>query len=419
MLATVFAEHFGIRPSYAHAVQVGGATGLAMTMLAHQLVDAGVARHVLVVGGENRLTGQSRDASILALAQVGHPDYEVTLGPTIPAYYGLVASRYMHEYGVTQEDLAEFAVLMRAHAWTHPGAQFHEPITVADVMASKPVAMPLKLLDCCPVSDGGAAFVVSREPTSATGIRVRGCAQAHTHQHVTAAPALSELGAEISIAKAKSASGLAIADVRYAAVYDSFTITLGDAAGRPRPCRTRRGGGAGRAGHFSRDGAMPLNTHGGLLSYGHCGVGGAMAHLVETHLQMTGRAGPSSGPRRLDRAAARRRRRAVVACQHVPGAGAMSDKLADWTKGAEAIVYQYCAACGAVQYFHRSFCAACGAPNPVEKRASGAGKVYATSLVCRAATPETRAHVPYNIVLVDTVEGFRMMAHGDNRSRHR
>ncbi len=163
MLATVFAEHFGIRPSYAHAVQVGGATGLAMTMLAHHLVDAGVAKHVLVVGGENRLTGQSRDASIQALAQVGHPDYEVPLGPTIPAYYGLVASRYMHEYGVTQEDLAEFAVLMRKHALTHPGAQFHDPITVADVMASKPVAMPLKLLDCCPVSDGGAAFVVSRE----------------------------------------------------------------------------------------------------------------------------------------------------------------------------------------------------------------------------------------------------------------
>ena len=137
MLATVFAEHFGIRPTYAHAVQVGGATGLAMTMLAHHLVEAGVVRHVLVVSGENRLTGQSRDASILALAQVGHPDYEGPLGPTIPAYYGLVASRYMHEYGVTEEDLAEFAVLMRKHAVTHPGAQFHDPITVTDVMESK------------------------------------------------------------------------------------------------------------------------------------------------------------------------------------------------------------------------------------------------------------------------------------------
>src|SRR5215467_2401286 len=170
MLATVFAEHFGIRPAYAHALQVGGATGLAMTMLAHHLVEAGVARHVLVVGGENRLTGQSRDASIVALAQVGHPDYEVPLGPTIPAYYGLVASRYMHEYGVTEEDLAEFAVLMRKAALTHPGAQFHEPISVADVMASKSIASPLKLLDCCPVSDGGAAFVISRAPTGDLGI---------------------------------------------------------------------------------------------------------------------------------------------------------------------------------------------------------------------------------------------------------
>jgi uncharacterized protein len=90
------------------------------------------------------------------------------------------------------------------------------------------------------------------------------------------------------------------------------------------------------------------------------------------------------------------------------------DKLADWTKGEAAIVYQSCGACGKVQYFRRRFCATCGAPDPVEIRASGTGTVYATSLVCRAATPETRAHVPYNIVLVDTAEGFRMMAHGDN-----
>ena len=92
----------------------------------------------------------------------------------------------------------------------------------------------------------------------------------------------------------------------------------------------------------------------------------------------------------------------------------MSEKPADWTTGTEAIVYQSCAGCGALQYFRRSFCVACGAKDPVQKRASGTGTVYATSLVCRAATPETRAHVPYNIVLVDASEGFRLMAHGDN-----
>jgi uncharacterized protein len=92
----------------------------------------------------------------------------------------------------------------------------------------------------------------------------------------------------------------------------------------------------------------------------------------------------------------------------------MTERLADWTKGAEAIVYQTCNTCGKIQYFHRSFCAACGATDLIEKSASGKATVYATSLVCRAATPETRAHVPYNMLLVDTVEGFRMMAHGDN-----
>jgi uncharacterized OB-fold protein len=91
-----------------------------------------------------------------------------------------------------------------------------------------------------------------------------------------------------------------------------------------------------------------------------------------------------------------------------------AEPIADWTKGAEAIVYQFCAACGSRQYFRRGFCAVCGAPGPVDKRAGGEGVVYATSLVVRAATPEARAHAPYNIVLVDTVEGFRMMAHGDH-----
>jgi uncharacterized OB-fold protein len=89
-------------------------------------------------------------------------------------------------------------------------------------------------------------------------------------------------------------------------------------------------------------------------------------------------------------------------------------KPADWTRGVEAILYQSCGACGKPQYFRRGFCAACGSTGLAEKRASGKGAVYATSIVMRAATPETRAHVPYAIVLVDTDEGFRMMAHGAN-----
>jgi uncharacterized OB-fold protein len=89
-------------------------------------------------------------------------------------------------------------------------------------------------------------------------------------------------------------------------------------------------------------------------------------------------------------------------------------KPADWTTGHEAILYEACSSCGKVQYFRRGFCAACGGTEITEKRASGKGTIYATSIVTRAATAETRAHVPYNIVLVDTEEGFRMMAHGAN-----
>jgi uncharacterized protein len=91
----------------------------------------------------------------------------------------------------------------------------------------------------------------------------------------------------------------------------------------------------------------------------------------------------------------------------------MSERITDWTRGEQAITHQACVSCGHVQYFHRAFCAACGVSDPSQQRASGEGRVYATSLVCRAATPETRAHVPYNILLVDCAEGFRMMAHGE------
>jgi acetyl-CoA acetyltransferase len=291
MLATVFAEHFGLKPSYAHAIQLGGATGFGLVMLAHLLVDAGAAQRILVVAGENRLTGQSRDSAIRTLAQVGHPAYEVPLGPTIPAYYGLVASRYMHEFGSTEADFAELAVLMRANASRTPGAQLRDPITVEDVLASKPIATPLKLMDCCPVSDGGAAFVIEREDDGRPGARIIGAAQAHMHQHVTAAASLTEFGAGDCTDRAMKQARVTLPDIRYAGIYDSFTITLTilleEIGLAPR-------GGAGRLareGHFSPDGAMPLNTHGGLLSYGHCGVGGAMAHVVETVRQMRGEAG--------------------------------------------------------------------------------------------------------------------------------
>ncbi|PIK73622.1 thiolase, partial [Methylobacterium frigidaeris] len=99
-------------------------------------------------------------------------------------------------------------------------------------------------------------------------------------------------GARDSAGRALAQGGVALADIRYAAIYDSFTITLAILLEEIGLAPRGAAGRLAREGHFSPEGAMPLNTHGGLLSYGHCGVGGAMAHLAETVRQMRGEAGP-------------------------------------------------------------------------------------------------------------------------------
>lgn len=289
MLATLFAESYGLQPSYCHALQAGGATGFAMLMLAHRLVDAGQCRNILVVAGENRLSGQSRDAAIKTLAQVGHADYELPFGPTVPAYYALVASRYLHEFDVAPADLAELAVLMRGNAARHPRAHLRTPITVADVQASKMIASPLRLLDCCPVSDGAVALVVSRQARP-VGVRVRGAGQAHLHQHVSQMRSVSAVGAGQAAQRAFQEAGLRASDIDYLAIYDSFTITLAILLEETGFAARAEAGVMARAGVFSPTGRLPLNTHGGLLSFGHCGVAGGMAHIAEAWLQLSGQA---------------------------------------------------------------------------------------------------------------------------------
>jgi acetyl-CoA acetyltransferase len=296
MLSTLFCERFALQPAYAHSLQLGGASGAAMLMLARELVRSGRCRNVLVVAGENRLTGQSRDSSIQTLAQVGDADYEVPNGASVPAYYGLLASQYMHQTGVTDSDLAEFAVLMRSNAVQHPDAHLRTPITLADVLASKPIAEPLKLLDCCPISDGAMALVVSADADSDAAIVMTGTGQAHRHQHLTAMADVLQCGAAQAAAQAFAEAGLGVADVDYLGVYDSFTITLvmllEEIGFAPRAGAAQRA----RHGDFGPTGVLPLNTHRGLLSFGHCGVAGGMGHAVEAWRQMTGRAGARQIP---------------------------------------------------------------------------------------------------------------------------
>lgn len=297
MLATLFAEHFGLRPRCAQALQLGGATGCALLMLAAQLVAGGAARRVLVVAGENRLSGQGRDAALQTLAQVGHAEHEVPLGATVPAYYALLASHRMQLHGHTEADFAELAVAMRRHAAAHEGAHHRTPITLDEVLASRPVATPLKLLDCCPVSDGGCAFVVSAAREGPHALRIGGCAQHHNAQHLSALASLDDVGAGACAARALAQAGRRLDEIEYAALYDSFTVTLAILLEEIGLAPRGRSGLLARDGHYARDGRLPLNLHGGLLSYGHCGVAGAMAHVAEAHRQMSGRAGARQVPR--------------------------------------------------------------------------------------------------------------------------
>lgn len=293
MLASVFCEYFGIQPAYSAAIHAGGATGCLMVQQAAALVEAGVCRHVLVVAGDNRLTGLSRDGAVATLAEVGHPQFERPFGVTIPALYGLVAQAYMHEYGTTPEHLAAMAVNSRTHAARHPKAQMRTPITIADILASRFIAEPLRLLDCCLISDGGAALVISagdagrdtRHP-----ITVRGAGQKNTHEHLVAAPSLTSFGCRDSARQAFERAGVTPADIDVAEIYDSFTITLLVELESIGFFEKGEAGPAALAGALDLGGRLPCNTHGGLMSYAHSGAAGGLFHVVEAVRQLRGEA---------------------------------------------------------------------------------------------------------------------------------
>ncbi|WP_424138793.1 thiolase family protein [Roseomonas chloroacetimidivorans] len=300
MLASVFCEYFGVQPAYSAAIQAGGATGCIMMMQAAALVEAGICRHVLVVAGDNRLTGLSRDRAVAALSEVGHPQFERPFGVTVPALYALVARAYMHEYGATPEHLAAMAVASRTHAVRNPKAQMRAPITVADVLASRPIAEPLRLLDCCLISDGGAALVVSAPDaawdTARRPVTLLGTGQKNTHEHLVAAPSLTDFGCRESAAQAFARAGVKPADINVAEIYDSFTVTLLVELESIGFFEKGEAGPAALAGALDLGGRLPCNTHGGLMSYAHSGAAGGLFHVVEAVRQLRGEAAARQVP---------------------------------------------------------------------------------------------------------------------------
>jgi acetyl-CoA acetyltransferase len=294
MLSSVFSEYVGLQPNYSASISAGGATACLMVMTARALVENGTCRHVLLVTGDNRLTGMPPGGAVAALAHFGHPQFEMPYGMTIPACYALVAQRYMFEYGITREQLAAVAVHQRRYAGLHPGAHLKNPITIKEVSTSRLIASPLRLLDCAPVSDGGAAVVVSAPeyvPRQNRIVFILGAGQKHTHEHITAAPSLIEFGCRESAGIAFKQARVSPPEIDVAEIYDSFTITLLIELESMGFFPKGEAGAAAASGELGLKGNLPCNTHGGLLSYGHPGAPGGMFHIVEAVSQLRAEAG--------------------------------------------------------------------------------------------------------------------------------
>ncbi|AJE49201.1 thiolase C-terminal domain-containing protein [Celeribacter indicus] len=295
MLGSVLAEYLGISPKYGGSLVVGGASPTAMLHHAAQAVSTGAAEVVLVCAGENRATGMSRDDAVSALSAVGHPYFEAPYGIGIPSLYAMVATAYMERYGTKREEMAAVSVTFRDNALKHPNAQMKTPLTLDEVIASKPISDPLCMYDCCLISDAGGAFVVTT-PERAKDLPGRevylaGIGEAHTHEHLTSAPSLTEFGAEISGRTAYGMAGLGPEDMDLAMLYDCFSIVpiieMEELGLAPRG----EGGARFAEGQARIGGRLPVNTHGGMLSHAHAGAVGGLMAIVEAVRQLRGEAG--------------------------------------------------------------------------------------------------------------------------------
>ena len=292
MLGSSLCEYTGLQPTLCASMVAGGASPGIMLRHAAQAIAMGTAETVLICAGENRATGLGRDAAVAVLAAVGHPQFEQISGGSIPGFYAMVARRHMHEYGTTREQLASVAVNTRAHAVLHPNAQMKKPITLEDVMASKPIAEPLRMLDCCLISDAAGAFVVT-SAERARDLRMNpvyllGIGEKHTHEHIMCAPSLTHFGTAESGRIAYEMAEVGPNDIDVAELYDCFTIVPIIELEELGLAERGAGGAFFEQGHARIGGKLPINTHGGMLSHAHAGAAGGLFGIVEAVRQLRG-----------------------------------------------------------------------------------------------------------------------------------
>lgn len=290
------AEDLGLTPVFAETINAGGATHGLMVQRAALAVAAGRAHGVLCVAAGT--FPKVRDGGAEANARMAcHPDFDFLYGPFIVPLYAQAATRHMHEFGTTKEQLAKVAVATRAWALQNPDALMRErgPLSVQDVLDSRPIASPFNLLDCSVPCDGGAAVLVA-DPALARRLSpqpayILGYGEAHTHANISQAPDLIHMGGAVAAEQAYRMAGLSAADVDLAQLYDSFTfnpiLNVENMGFVPRG----HGGRFWDEGRGAPGGDLPINTYGGLLSFGHTGDASGMSMLVEGARQIMGRAG--------------------------------------------------------------------------------------------------------------------------------
>jgi acetyl-CoA acetyltransferase len=286
-------EELGITPRLSVMLNAGGATYGYMVQYAALAISAGMAEAVLCIGA-GKFEKMSPATAAQMVRNACHEDFEFLYGAAIPALYAQYATRYLHDTGTNERDLAAVSVAARAWAQLNPNAITHTKgaITVDDVLASPMIASPLHYLDCSIPCDGGGAVLVTtgalaRELTPQPAY-ILGMGQHHGHGYVSQSPKLAPIGAAESGRAAFTMSGLTPSDIQHAQLYDAFSfnpLILLEQLDFTKPGKAADWFHSGRT---SPGGDFPINTYGGLIGYGHTGDSSGMSMLVEGARQVMG-----------------------------------------------------------------------------------------------------------------------------------
>jgi acetyl-CoA acetyltransferase len=280
-------EYLGISPAFIDSTILGGSSFMFHVGHALAAIQLGLCQVAVIAYGSTQRSIGRRQASVREV----NP-FETPYRPFLPSTaYALAASRHMHEFGTTREQLAEVAVAARQWALLNPVAWEKKPLTIPEVLAARVVSYPFTVRDICLVTDGGGAIVLtSHERARALKkppVYVLGVGQAITHANISSMPDLTVTGALESGRQAYAMAGLKASDIDVVELYDAFTINpilfLEDLGFCPKG----EGGRFVEGGRLAPGGALPVNTNGGGLSYCHPGMYGLLV-LIEAVRQLRG-----------------------------------------------------------------------------------------------------------------------------------